>query len=317
MPHQAIESKPMPLKSEPLSEKVFVSPRVVDANAFDDYAISLRSLLTETDAHSQKLSSAVREALQLQQLIGNQVNLSNEHHSSLEATNSRGYKLVEQLQSMLDQWRQHEQDARDAENTLTLRICEAEQRRKGIIKAVDDELLKFESVKSAAPSSPPPSDKAPPQQDPALLDRLEAIETRLSAIEQSKPLPSTTSPTPVPMPTSVPTPTPVPSEKTPSKERAAIKDWKASLQKERERAQKQLDQARALRYVVTSARKQVASSILKAADAADRAEHAAQQNDQLLTAMHTATQKLSDLLKHSNTVQARLEQTIVQAGRKR
>ncbi|MFG0257585.1 MAG: hypothetical protein ACF8GE_06755 [Phycisphaerales bacterium JB043] len=248
-----IETRPQVPPPRASSREVFVAPRVIDANAFDEHAETLRSLLDETSSQSAVLRRINKDALALGVRLHTLTSSSKELTGSLASASARAHSLIDQLTRLVTTIQQREQDARDAERELTLRICEAQQRHRNIISSLESLL-----------------------DQPAVLSRLEALENRLDALESAQPDDATAHPS----------------------------HWRNAINQERTRARDLLEETRDLRKVVETAKTQVANTILRASDVADRAEQAADQTSDLLESIAQHTASLTSLLERAETLLA-------------
>ena len=292
MPLQTLESKPVQVDAIRAAQGVFLSPRVVDARAFDAFASDLRDLLEVAAARAAQITRATETSHQCAEQSGKMVLVMQDQLGKLEPALEEARELSAQLQSLREQMQQREQDARDAQSALGLRICEAEQRRESISRALDNGLTKLDALGHDAPVTHDTSELD------GVLERLSTLEALIRGTDQSPALTPSTDSNPLPM-----------------QEHAALRETIDKIEKERELATQQLEEARALRQVLANAKQRLAESILKAVDATDRAEAAADRHEGYLASVKDSGDSLSELLKQSNEVHARLERTLDRAGK--
>ncbi|MHC4975084.1 MAG: hypothetical protein ACYTF7_00595 [Planctomycetota bacterium] len=279
----SIETRSLVPRHRARASEVFVSPRVIDTNAFDELASSLRDLIDETNTRANGLQRAHQEAIRLTSQMGSLIESTRQLHANLTRASERGDSSISILTSQIDKAQTREQQALDAERALSLRICESEQRHDAMRRTIEGLLQRLESAQTdTPPGTPNTTDNS--------LARLEGLEQRISALE-STPAPTTTEPPP-------------------AQEHASLELWKKAIDTEQARARDLLDETRALRKVVTTAKKQVASTILRASEVADHAEHASEENTRTLEAARAEIDSLASLLKQANHVQTRLAKTL-------
>ncbi|MBL0926481.1 MAG: hypothetical protein IBJ11_02360 [Phycisphaerales bacterium] len=124
----------------PADGKVFLSPRVVDQAAFDEYAARLRQMLARMTQHAQALAQAVQSAgsaqRQLEEAGGRQKTHLEINTKLLKALNAK----VTEVQGLAGRLDEHAGMERRLESLLTSRAAELERKLEESVARFNEEI---------------------------------------------------------------------------------------------------------------------------------------------------------------------------------
>jgi chromosome segregation ATPase len=160
---------PHPVRVKPDAEAVFLSPRVVDSAAFDDFAGRLRALIGEAQGVAATLTDASRTGRQASDAIGA---MFQQHAERVGALRSL-LKALDEHKTTADALMRGlaagAEEAREAEASLELRLAQVEEHITALVKRAEE-------------TGAARADEAERRQQ-AASKRLGALEVRVSIVE--------------------------------------------------------------------------------------------------------------------------------------
>jgi len=273
VPTRAVEVHPE------AADAVFLSPRVVDQKAFDDFASRLRALLDEASRAGRALHDTTRVAREAGDAVGGMFQQQAERIGALQ----RLLKALEEHRAsaaaLVQSLEERERRAREAEASLEMRLSEVEEHIGSLVRNAEHRLA---SVSADAA-----------QEREAASKRFGALEVRVSIVESL-------------------------AERVHDLaarvERLMEERSNRSMSEDAEDlagvdqdAAAALEEWSQLRREATAARAAVSAATLEATDTADRLDDAGARAEELLGRLDDASDELGRLLRKGDTLARLLE----------